>query len=67
MNCPKCEKSMEKGCMNTGGYRLLWSRRRNRMSNLAEEGDVVLQRHLQIKSQTVAWLCRACQTIVVEY
>ena len=42
MNCPKCRKEMERGCLNTGGYRLLWSRDRNRMSNWPVEGDVVL-------------------------
>lgn len=67
MNCPKCKKEMEVGCLNSGGYRLLWSRRRDRMSALQEEGDVVLHRHLRAKSQTTAWLCRSCRNILVEY
>ena len=67
MNCPKCKKEMERGCLNTGGYRLLWSRDRNRMSNWPMEDDVVLHKHLRVRSQTTAWLCRDCQTILVEY
>ncbi len=67
MNCPKCKRIMEIGCLNTGGNRLLWSRNRNRMSTVVEDYDVVLQRYLQTKSQTTAYLCRSCQTIIVEY
>lgn len=67
MTCPKCKKAMEIGCLNTGGNRLLWSRKRNRMSTVVEEHDVVLQKYLQTKSQTTAYLCCKCQTIVVEY
>ena len=67
MNCPKCQKEMEVGCLNSGGYRLLWSEYCDRMDSLPMENDVVLHKFLRRKSMTTAWLCRDCRTMVVEY
>jgi len=56
--CPKCGIYMDEGCLNSGGSRILWSRDRNRMSSWPTPDDVVLHKHLRVKSSTTAYICK---------
>lgn len=68
MNCPKCGKQMEYGHLGAGGYRIIWTPKDRKMSNLPGLDDVLLQK-MQFfgKNQTHAWNCRTCRKIVVDY
>lgn len=67
--CPFCNMYMEEGTLNAGGYRILWSKERNRWSSMKQPGDVELQKNriLSTKSDTTAYICTSCRTVVVKY
>lgn len=65
--CPKCGKYMYEGCLNSGGNRIMWTKERNRWEAWPGPGDVVLQKHLRIKSSTTAYICTDCRLVLVEY
>ncbi len=69
MICFKCGKEMEFGHISAGGYRVLWSKRKNRMSSWPREGDVVIEKNGIIANNDAsnAYCCKDCKTIIVEY
>ena len=69
VRCPYCNLYMEEGTLNAGGYRILWSKEKNRWSSYKKPGDVELQKYrvLSAKSDTVAYICTSCRAVVVKY
>lgn len=68
MKCPKCGREMEPGYLTAGGYRILWTDRERRWSNLRGARDVLLQgMTLTGKNRVSAWICRDCRRVVAEY
>lgn len=67
MDCPHCGAPMELGYLSAAGARILWTEKKKRWSSWPQGRDVVLQRGLRVQSDTVAYLCRKCHTVVVKY
>lgn len=65
--CPECGKYMEEGWLTSGGYRIIWTDERKRFTNIPGKYDVVLSKHMAVKSNAHAWLCRECKTVVMKY
>ena len=66
MLCPCCGSAMEKGCLQAGNL-MLWAKRRHKLSLLPDAGEVMLAQNMVSGSCFDAYICKACQKIVLNY
>ena len=67
MKCPFCEKIMEKGILQSGQI-MLWARKKHYMTlNAWRDGEVELDRNYLTGVSLPAWICKACEKVVVDY
>ena len=63
MNCPDCGKEMEIGWMHSS-REIVWSPKEVKWTVLMGKQDIDMQRG---GKDPRAYLCRACQTVIVKY
>ena len=68
LKCPCCGSFMDRGHLSAGGYRIIWTPKDRRHSNILGPGDAVVQRGRLFSAHldNVAWRCRICGRILVE-
>lgn len=67
MNCPACGKAMTPGCLRgSNSYELMWTDNPFKMTALLTGESFWLCKVTDI-DRPVAYLCRECRKIVVEY
>ena len=68
MECPYCKAEMEKGVIDSQ-HEISWTDKRHLFSNaIFHNKAVVLSEHSFIKgSAVVAYLCRNCEKVVIDY
>ena len=66
MNCPVCDKMMEKGLVQVGS-RAVWVKKKHRISLLPREGEVELGRNLMGCCAIPAWICKECKQVLMDY
>lgn len=66
MNCPFCNNTMEKGLLQSGQI-MLWTKKRHYVFLNAKDGEVELARDFLGGCHLPAWICKACEKIVVDY
>lgn len=68
LNCPNCGQAMEPGYLSAGGGRIKWTQKKRSLSALAGDREIPIQNmSFTGKNSTVAYLCRSCRKIVVDY
>ena len=68
MKCPYCEAEMEQGFIQSSRG-LIWSKSKKTLFFLADDDDIDLTSSLNFLSgsRAVAYLCRRCKKITIEY
>ncbi len=68
MNCPYCNKEMEKGIIQSP-HEISWSKKSHLFgAAYLHEGSVVLSEFSSLKgSKAVAYLCRGCKKVIIDY
>ena len=67
MNCPQCGKPMQSGYLSAGGYRVIWTTKERKLTNLLGDNDVTLTRMSLTGKSTPADHCPGCQLVIVKY
>ncbi len=75
MNCPCCNNEMEMGyLMCSNGERIYWQEKKGNKikmhytkSGIENDGGVILTNNNDILKPIVAWNCKDCKKILVEY
>ena len=68
MNCPYCEAEMEQGFVQSSrGF--IWSKSKRKLFFLAGDDDIDLtsSSNFLTGSRAVAYLCRRCKKITIDY
>lgn len=67
MKCPFCEGVMEKGILQSGQI-MLWAKKKHYWTlNAWRDGEVELDRNCLVGTALPAWICRACEKVIVDY
>ena len=68
MNCPYCGKEMEKGVIQSP-HEISWQKKKSFIGRaMFHENSIVLSELSMLKgSAVIAYLCRDCQKIVIDY
>lgn len=68
MKCPYCNNEMEKGVIQSP-HEIAWLRKNHFLGRAdLHEGSVVLSEYSFLKGcSTVAWLCRECCKVLIDY
>ena len=62
--CPLCGSILDEGHLTAGGYRITWTRKARRFSNMVDAGDVKIEPHsLTGALHNTALRCRGCGMI----
>ena len=66
MKCPICGGNLERGHLNAGGYRIIWTEQVRRWSSLRGPGDRMVEPfHISGKLKNTADRCLQCGMIFV--
>lgn len=66
MNCPNCNTKMEKGFLQ-GMRRVAWVKKHHKVSLLPKQGEILLENNTINDFVFLAWICKECKKIVVDY
>ena len=68
MECPYCNKDMEKGVIE-GPYEICWKKKSSWIGRAQfHDGSVVLSELAMLKdSRVTAYLCRDCEKVIIDY
>ena len=68
MICPYCEKTMEKGFIQSNGTAMLWGAKKHRFTLFAaRDGEIDLAHSLTLMNHIEAFCCKDCAIILVDY
>lgn len=68
MKCPYCSNDMEKGVIE-GPHEIAWKKKSSLIGRAKfHDGSVVLSELSMLKgSKVIAYLCRGCEKVIVDY
>ncbi|WP_313758383.1 PF20097 family protein [Tissierella sp.] len=66
MNCPICNNEMEQGFLQ-GIKRVAWVKKHHKISLLPKQGEILLENNVVKDFIFLAWICKKCKKVVVDY
>lgn len=67
MNCPFCGKEMEQGFVQSARRVLYTAQKNEGPFSIKAKGDIVLTANNWVNPTCVAYHCRSCKRVVIDY